>query len=53
MDQNNLIYLKKSLKEMILVTSKNHRNETLKNLIKKIEFKKVKIMGRLVVKLLQ
>ena len=30
----------KSLKDMVLVTSKNHRNETLKNLIKKVNFKK-------------
>ena len=36
---------KKSLSEMVLVTSKNHRNQTLKNLIKKIKFKKVLIMG--------
>ena len=35
----------KSLKEMVLVTSKNHRNETLKNLIQKIHFKEVLIMG--------
>ena len=35
----------KSLQEMVLVTSKNHRNETLKNLIKKIHFKEVIIMG--------
>ena len=35
----------KSLKEMVLVTSKNHRNETLKNLIKKINFKEVIVMG--------
>ena len=34
-----------SLKEMVLVTSKNHRNQTLKNLIKKINFKNVLIMG--------
>ncbi len=33
------------LQEMILVTSKNHRNETLRNLIQKINFKKVIIMG--------
>ena len=40
------IYLKiKIFKEMTLVTSKNHRNETLKNLIKKINFKKVVVMG--------
>ena len=30
---------------MILATSKNHRNQTLKNLIQKINFKKVSIMG--------
>ena len=35
----------KSLNEMILVTSKNHRNETLKKLIEKINFKKVITMG--------
>ena len=38
-------YKSKSLNEMILVTSKNHRNETLRNLIKKINFNKVIIMG--------
>ncbi len=31
--------------DMTLVTSKNHRNITLQNLIQKINFKKVKIMG--------
>ena len=30
---------------MVLVTSKNHRNETLKKLIQKIQFNDVKIMG--------
>ena len=35
----------KNLHEMTLVTSKNHRNEALKNLIQKINFKDVKIMG--------
>ena len=30
---------------MTLVTSKNHRNEILKNLINKIDFKEVVIMG--------
>ena len=30
---------------MILVTSKNHRNNTLKNLIDKINFKEVIVMG--------
>ena len=47
MDQKKKINLskKKVLKDMTLVTSKNHRNENLKNLIEKINFKKVKIMG--------
>ena len=35
----------KNLQEMTLVTSKNHGNETLINLIKKINFGKVEIMG--------
>ncbi len=35
----------KSLQEMTLVTSKNHGNETLRNLIQKINFRKVEIMG--------
>ena len=35
----------KNLQEMTLVTSKNHRNETLKNLIDKIGFKELIIMG--------
>ena len=35
----------KNLQEMILVNSKNHRNQTLENLIQKIDFKKVIIMG--------
>ncbi len=35
----------KNLQEMTLVTSKNHRNETLNNLINKIGFKKVNVMG--------
>ncbi len=35
----------KNLQEMTLVTSKNHGNEILKNLIKKINFCKVEIMG--------
>ena len=35
----------KSLHEMILVTSKNHRNEILENLIQKINFKDLLIMG--------
>ncbi len=39
------LFTKKSLQDMTLVTSKNHRNETLNNLIKKIKFNEVKIMG--------
>ena len=33
------------LKEMTIVTSKNHRNEKLKNLIEKINFNKTIVMG--------
>ena len=36
---------RKSLQEMVLVTSKNHNNETLKKLIQKINFNQVIIMG--------
>ena len=39
------LYKKKSLHEMVLVTSKNHSNKTLRNLIEKINFKEVIIMG--------
>ncbi|MDC3169133.1 3'(2'),5'-bisphosphate nucleotidase CysQ [Prochlorococcus sp. AH-716-E17] len=35
----------KSLKEMVLVTSKNHRNQTLQKLIKRINFNHVRVMG--------
>jgi len=35
----------KALQKMTLVTSKNHGNELLKSLIRKINFKEVKIMG--------
>lgn len=35
----------KKLQEMTLVTSKNHRNETLKKLINKVGFKQVNVMG--------
>ncbi|MCQ9200715.1 MAG: 3'(2'),5'-bisphosphate nucleotidase CysQ [Prochlorococcus marinus CUG1437] len=34
-----------NLHDMTLVTSKNHGNETLRNLIQKINFRKVEIMG--------
>ena len=33
------------LEDMIIVTSKNHRNQTLKNLIIKLNFKEVIVMG--------
>ncbi len=36
---------KNNLKDMTIVTSKNHRNQTLKNLIEKIKFKEVIVMG--------
>ena len=36
---------KKSLQELVIVTSKNHRNATLNDLIQKIQFKKVVTMG--------
>ena len=39
------IATKKFLYEMTIVTSKNHRNQKLKNLIEKINFKNVKVMG--------
>ena len=35
----------KPLCEMTIVTSKNHRNQTLKNLINKVGFRKVTVMG--------
>tara|TARA_B100001989_G_C24498943_1_gene443730 strand:+ start:140 stop:1042 length:903 start_codon:yes stop_codon:yes gene_type:complete len=35
----------KRIKEMVLVASKNHRNEVLKDLIQKINFKEVLTMG--------
>ena len=35
----------KNLQQMTLVTSKNHGNEILRNLIQKINFRKVEIMG--------
>ena len=43
--KNNKISNKRNLKDMTLVSSKNHRNETLKSLIEKINFKKVIQMG--------
>ena len=49
-DKNGLqkkvdIKRKKSLDEMTLVTSKNHKEKTLENIINKIGFRKVTIMG--------
>ncbi len=35
----------KSLKDMVLVTSKNHKNKNLTNLINKLSFKKINSMG--------
>ena len=35
----------KKLREMTIVTSRNHRNETLKELINTIGFRRVKVMG--------
>ena len=43
--QKSLLTTQKGLKDMILVTSKNHRNDALKILIEKISFKKVISMG--------
>ena len=40
-----LLCKSKSLKDMVLVTSKNHKNENLNRLIEKINFKKVINMG--------
>ena len=36
---------KKTLKEMTVVTSKNHRNKNLKDLIEKVDFQNVLVMG--------
>ena len=36
---------KHNLRDMTIVTSKNHRNLTLQNLIKKVKFKEVIVMG--------
>ncbi len=40
-----LLSKKKSLQKMVLVTSKNHNNQTLRKLIQKINFSEVLIMG--------
>ena len=39
------LYLEKDISEMILVTSKNHNNLTLKSLIDRIQFKEIIEMG--------
>ena len=41
----NQFFRKKNLRDMVLVTSKNHHNENLKSLIEKLNVNKVKIMG--------
>ena len=38
-------YMSKNLEEMVIATSKNHSNSNLNNLIEKVGFKEVKIMG--------
>ena len=43
--QEPILLHNKILKEMTLVTSKNHGNDVLRNLIQKINFCKVEIMG--------
>ena len=43
--KNTKLSNKTSLKDMIIVTSKNHRNQILNNLIKKVNFKEVIVMG--------
>ena len=48
---NPVISKSKNLQEMTLVTSKNHGNEILQNLINKINFNKVEIMGSIGCKL--
>ncbi len=46
-----IVLKRKNLQEMTLVTSKNHGNEILQNLIKRINFNKVEIMGSIGCKL--
>ena len=46
-----IVLKSKNLQEMTLVTSKNHGNEILQNLIAKINFNKVEIMGSIGCKL--
>jgi len=48
---NPVVLKSKNLQEMTLVTSKNHGNEILQNLINKINFNKVEIMGSIGCKL--
>ena len=42
---NPKLFSNKKLSEMVLVSSKNHGNKTLRHLIERINFKEVKIMG--------
>ena len=42
---NTALFKNKSLKDMSIVTSKNHRNQTLRSLIEKVSFKKIINMG--------
>ena len=46
-----IVLKSKNLKDMTLVTSKNHGNKILQNLIKKINFNKVQVMGSIGCKL--
>ncbi len=43
--KKNKIIKKRNLRDMTLISSKNHRNEILKSLVEKINFKKVIQMG--------
>ena len=45
MVQKQLIFQKKSLNDMTIVTSKNHKDKNLENLINKIGFREKIIMG--------
>ena len=40
-----ILFKDKSLKDMVIVTSKNHRNNALRNLIDKVGFREIKVMG--------
>ena len=51
--KNNLLQNKRKIHDMTIVTSKNHRNQTLKKVIEKLNFKDQIVMEVLGVKLLQ